>query len=196
MGEIYEALYRPAAYAMMRMGVPIAIIMVMSVSASSEAYLGGDVEPLVESLVELETGVAELGPRLPGGPGPTTAKTPGANPNVVQGKPNNAPKQMHLKKMKQMPGKPLKAIGYPNKKRLRGNEGKNLLNRQPTLDITGHKAEDRIYPGGGKMNAKDVHGLVSEIKPMLDVAATSKKLRQERKHQAFERRDAANKKLI
>merc|ERR1712093_742354 len=108
---------------MMRGGVPIAIWMVMSVSASSEAYLG-DVEPLGESLVELETGMAELGPRLPGGPGPTTAKTPGANPNVVHGKPNNDPKQMNMKKM---PGKPLKAVGYPNKKRLRGNEAKNLL---------------------------------------------------------------------
>jgi hypothetical protein len=181
---------------MMRMGVPIAIIMVMSVSASSEAYLGGDVEPLVESLVELETGVAELGPRLPGGPGPTTAKTPGANPNVVQGKPNNAPKQMHLKKMKQMPGKPLKAIGYPNKKRLRGNEGKNLLNREPTLDITGHKAEDRIYPGGGKMNAKDAHGIAAETRPMLDIVARAKKMDEDQERKKYAMRQKATDKLI
>lgn len=177
----------------------LATLMVMYVSANSEEAAHLERGLLEESLVEtlLQQDAAPGGQTAaPGGPGPTTSKTPGANPSVIHGKPNNAPPQMHMKNVRQLPGKSMKAVGYPNKRRKKGNAGKKLVNSEPKVDTTGHSAEDRIYPGGGKMNAKDVHQMVSEVRPLLDMAATSKKFRQEREQQAFERRNAANKKLI
>jgi len=101
-----------------------------------------------------------------------------------QSAPNTAPKQVHLKKplvKEHMPGKPMRAVGYPNQRYDKESEGilqRPLHDHIPPAPL---KAEDRVYPNqeafqhDGKMTAADIRELMVELDPYMEAGAKAKK---------------------
>merc|ERR1711871_1075376 len=80
-----------------------------------------------------------------------------------------------------MPGKPMRAVGYPNQRYDKESEGilqRPLHDHIPPSPL---KAEDRVYPNSeafqhdGKMSAADIRELMVELDPFLEAGAKAKK---------------------
>merc|ERR1711998_725989 len=65
-------------------------------------------------------------------------------------------------------------VGWPKQKALKGPEAKHFLNRVPKISTAGTYAEDPIYPGGGRMTAKDISMAMEKVGSMLKMVDKAK----------------------
>lgn len=100
-----------------------------------------------------------------------------------QSAPNNAPKQVHLSKplvKEHMPGKPLRAVGYPQQRMDKESEGHLIKPLDGHMPPPIQHAENRVYPNAeafqhdGKMTADDIRELMSVIDPYMTAGQQAK----------------------
>jgi hypothetical protein len=87
-------------------------------------------------------------------------------------------------------------LGWPKQKALKGPEAKHFLNRVPKISTAGTYAEDPIFPGGGRMNAKDISMAMRKVGDMLKMADKAKVTSREISQAIFDIRSSRVKKLI